>query len=223
MLKYKEAATFWLRAPRFSQIHRTIGDRVFGPFPKVAHPLHEKSAKDGALCKVNKKRTGNLSVSGDFWSKWRDSNPRPFGPEPNALPNCATPRKAGADNGTRTHDLLITNQPLYQLSYIGISSASYYSRRSCICPALKAIFLHFCFVKREKSRKYPHAESIFPEKRPCMAFSAALYTPPRNPKAMLQRSAGCSRISSLGTFSHENNGTSASKVMGRGSSSCPAA
>ena len=27
-------------------------------------------------------------------SKWRDSNPRPFGPEPNALPNCATPRKA---------------------------------------------------------------------------------------------------------------------------------
>ena len=27
-----------------------------------------------------------------FVSKWRDSNPRPFGPEPNALPNCATPR-----------------------------------------------------------------------------------------------------------------------------------
>ena len=25
-------------------------------------------------------------------SKWRDSNPRPFGPEPNALPSCATPR-----------------------------------------------------------------------------------------------------------------------------------
>ena len=27
-----------------------------------------------------------------FMSKWRDSNPRPFGPEPNALPSCATPR-----------------------------------------------------------------------------------------------------------------------------------
>ena len=26
----------------------------------------------------------------------------------------------GADKGTRTLDLLITNQPLYQLSYIGI-------------------------------------------------------------------------------------------------------
>ena len=30
---------------------------------------------------------------------------------------------AGADNGTRTHDLMITNQPLYQLSYIGKTSA----------------------------------------------------------------------------------------------------
>ena len=28
-----------------------------------------------------------------FVSKWGDSNPRPFGPEPNALPNCATPRR----------------------------------------------------------------------------------------------------------------------------------
>ena len=29
--------------------------RVFGPFPKVAHSLHEKSAKDGVLCKRDKK------------------------------------------------------------------------------------------------------------------------------------------------------------------------
>ena len=46
-------------------------------------------------------------------------NLRPFGPEPNALPNCATPR-SGADEGTRTLDLLITNRLLYQLSHIGI-------------------------------------------------------------------------------------------------------
>ncbi len=45
-------------------------------------------------------------------------NLRPFGPEPNALPNCATPRY-GADEGTRTLDLLITNRLLYQLSHIG--------------------------------------------------------------------------------------------------------
>ena len=26
------------------------------------------------------------------WSRWQDLNLRPFGPEPNALPSCATPR-----------------------------------------------------------------------------------------------------------------------------------
>ena len=30
--------------------------------------------------------------------------------------------KNGADKGTRTLDLMITNQPLYQLSYIGIQA-----------------------------------------------------------------------------------------------------
>ena len=39
----------------------------------------------------HKKRTPVKGVR-FLWSKWRDSNPRPFGPEPNALPNCATPR-----------------------------------------------------------------------------------------------------------------------------------
>ena len=29
----------------------------------------------------------------DFWSRRRDLNPRPLGPEPSALPNCATPRR----------------------------------------------------------------------------------------------------------------------------------
>ena len=46
-----------------------IDNATFGPFPKVALPLHEKSAKDGALCKVNKKRTRILSDSGIFWSR----------------------------------------------------------------------------------------------------------------------------------------------------------
>ena len=32
----------------------------------VAHSLHEKSAKDGVLCKRDKKEAGNLSVSGFF-------------------------------------------------------------------------------------------------------------------------------------------------------------
>ena len=28
------------------------------------------------------------------WSGWRDSNSRPSGPKPDALPDCATPRVA---------------------------------------------------------------------------------------------------------------------------------
>ena len=67
--KQSRPATFWPRAPRIRQILRPIGDHVFGPFPKVAHPLHEKSAKDGALCKRDKKRTGILSDSGILWSR----------------------------------------------------------------------------------------------------------------------------------------------------------
>ena len=54
-------------------------------------------------------------------------NLRPFGPEPNALPNCATPRHArenGANKGTRTLDLRFTKPLLYQLSYIGASAVN---------------------------------------------------------------------------------------------------
>ena len=31
------------------------------------------------------------------WSEWRDSNPRPSGPKPDALPSCATLRSFGDD------------------------------------------------------------------------------------------------------------------------------
>ena len=40
---------------------------------------------------VDKKTRTYLSVS-FVWSEWRDLNSRPYGPEPYALPNCATPR-----------------------------------------------------------------------------------------------------------------------------------
>ena len=34
-------------------------------------------------------------VQNEKWSEWRDSNPRPSGPKPDALPGCATLRRAG--------------------------------------------------------------------------------------------------------------------------------
>ena len=61
---------FGLRLQESAKTTTPIGDRVFGLFPKVAHLLHEKSAKDGALCKLNKRGAGILSDSGIFWSEW---------------------------------------------------------------------------------------------------------------------------------------------------------
>ncbi len=52
--------------------------------------------------------------------------------------------KAGANKGTRTPDLLITNQLLYQLSYIGKSSTGYYSIGDGICPAVFCESFQFC-------------------------------------------------------------------------------
>ena len=46
------------------------------------------------------------------WSGWRDLNPRPLGPEPSALPNCATSR--GRGGRIRTDDFLHPKQALYQ-------------------------------------------------------------------------------------------------------------
>lgn len=69
MLKYKEAATFWPRAPRIRQIHRPIEDPVFGPFRMVAHSLHEKSVKDGVLCKRDKKEPETFRFPAFFWSR----------------------------------------------------------------------------------------------------------------------------------------------------------
>ena len=37
--------------------------------------------------------------------------------------SCETPSQSGAEDGIRTRDLLITNQLLYQLSYLGIFTA----------------------------------------------------------------------------------------------------
>ena len=61
-------------------------------------------------------------MTNNYWSGRQDLNPRPSGPKPDALPSCATPRYKkinGAGDGTRTRDLLITSQLLYQLSYTG--------------------------------------------------------------------------------------------------------
>ena len=56
------------------------------------------------------------------WSEQSDSNLRPPGPKPGALPGCAMLRfqllKVGVNDGIRTRDNWNHNPGLYQLSYI---------------------------------------------------------------------------------------------------------
>src|SRR6478735_6233479 len=66
-----------------------------------------KRLASGQLVTDHKKRKPRLRVPGFSLCRClclsgrADSNCRPFGPEPNALPSCATPRKEAADNGLR--------------------------------------------------------------------------------------------------------------------------
>ncbi len=41
---------------------------------------------------IKKLSAHNVCTQRSLWSEWRDLNSRPYGPEPYALPNCATPR-----------------------------------------------------------------------------------------------------------------------------------
>ena len=96
---------------------------VFGPFPKVAHPLHEKSAKDGALCKRDKKRTGNPKISGRFLVEVTGFEPATFWSRTKRATKLRyTSAKRQANEGTRTLDLRFTKPLLYRLSYIGASA-----------------------------------------------------------------------------------------------------
>ena len=58
--------------------------------------------------------------------------------------------EAGADEGTRTPDLLITNRLLYQLSHIGTTSKWYYSSSFPACPALFFLFCSFRLFRLQK-------------------------------------------------------------------------
>ena len=55
------------------------------------------------------------------WSGWRDSNPRPHGPKPRTLPNCATPRRPTSFCGSlsRTSTASATNVILTDFQSFG--------------------------------------------------------------------------------------------------------
>ena len=51
-----------------------------------------KAVRKLVLQPISNKKREPKKRSPQFWSEWRDSNPRPHGPEPCAIPNFATPR-----------------------------------------------------------------------------------------------------------------------------------
>ena len=95
---------------------------VFGPFPKVAHPLHEKSAKDGAVLQKRQKKNRNPFRFRLFLVEVTGFEPATFWSRTKRATKLRYTSKYGANEGTRTLDLLITNQLLYQLSHIGVGT-----------------------------------------------------------------------------------------------------
>ena len=67
-------------------------------YNKKRKPLHTRfpftfSARGLGFAENCSKKTEPAKADSVFWSECRDSNPRPLGPEPSAIPNFATPRK----------------------------------------------------------------------------------------------------------------------------------
>ena len=63
--------------------------------------------------RYQKRKRTQKSVHFLFWSEWRDSNPRPLGPEPSAIPNFATPRSDDYYSGMRMKSqVLFSEKPL---------------------------------------------------------------------------------------------------------------
>ena len=86
---------------------------LFTTCPTPVHICEKRTKK--AACFIASRFVFGVEVAGfepaTFWSRTKRATKLRY-----------TSIKNGADKGTRTLDLMITNQPLYQLSYIGIQA-----------------------------------------------------------------------------------------------------
>src|SRR5713101_8305745 len=96
-----------IRGANVAQMHHTPDRASWLPFGKVQRAaVHARARRAGAVAYVLGAQLGAgdsrddapESISdrlhgGRGWSGARDLNPRPHGPEPCALPNCASPRR----------------------------------------------------------------------------------------------------------------------------------
>ena len=113
-----------------------------------------------------------LTGSPFFWWERVDSNHRSRRQQIYSLPPLATRERShirlsllkegGAGRRTRTPDLLITNQLLYQLSYTStISSEVYVTRNVPICQPLNLFFWRF-FILRIVRKKWRDLQRAWP-------------------------------------------------------------
>ena len=81
-----------IRVNQRNHIALQIVDFYHSAYKRLHMPF--RGIKWSSLVFGQKKKRPSISRKSLSWSRWQDLNLRPFGPEPNALPNCATPRKA---------------------------------------------------------------------------------------------------------------------------------
>ena len=68
-----------------------------GPTLDTTHVFVKSYSETLEMTRLCKKKlntnhdTHCIKIGVQLWSEWRDSNPRPLGPEPSAIPNFATP------------------------------------------------------------------------------------------------------------------------------------
>ena len=113
----------------FDEISATGGHRILSPRPFQVHGFKSPSFRIAEIRSTRKGHFGFLCRSGGIRTRGL------------LVPNQTRYQTAlhlvtGADEGTRTPDLLITNRLLYQLSHIGTTSDGYYIKAFLVCPAL---------------------------------------------------------------------------------------
>ena len=82
--------------------------------------MQGKGAKDTSLCKLHKKKPEIRRFPAVFLVEVTGFEPATFWSRTKRATKLRYTSKYGANEGTRTLDLLITNQLLYRLSHIGV-------------------------------------------------------------------------------------------------------